>query len=271
MPSKSRLGEYDKAVQTLQQGLREGVWWSREGLLADSDLFPLHKRDDFNEVLVEGERRRLEAQLNSKPGLTVHTPPRSQEEDACPLIIALHGRGSNDIDFATEWKSVLAKSIVLAVPRSSQLMSAGTFCWDDLVKSEQEVVEAYSHVKGLYSINAGKIMLGGFSQGAALALYLALKNVVPCVGFIAVAPSFSVSPKGREEWPSLLRSGGGKGLRGCLCIGDQDPRFQKMQIMHSEMVNRGLQCQFAIERGMSHQYPGDFQSKLATAIDFILG
>jgi tetratricopeptide (TPR) repeat protein len=48
---QTRLGEYDKAVESLRQGLRESVWWSEHWLLGDADLLPLHDREDFKEVI----------------------------------------------------------------------------------------------------------------------------------------------------------------------------------------------------------------------------
>jgi predicted esterase len=185
-------------------------------------------------------------------------------------MIALHGRDTNDVDFAEDWKRAMANGVVLAVPRSSQLGSIGTFHWDDLEKSEREISVAYSRVQKTYNIDAGKVILAGFSQGAALAIYLALKKRVPCLGFIVVSPSLSISPKGSEEWPNLMRSGSGRGLRGWFFVGDQDPRFRELKAVYAELVDRGLQCRFLVAEGVSHAYPPDFESKLTSAIEFVL-
>jgi hypothetical protein len=88
-----------------------------------------------------------------------------------------------------------------------------------------------------------------------MAIYLALKKRVPCRGFIAVSQSLSISLKGSEEWPHLVPSGSGRGLRGWLFVGDQDPRFQKLKAMHAEMVGKGLQCRVSVAEGVSHTYP----------------
>jgi len=268
---QTRLGENDKAVESLRQGLREGVWWSEHWLLGDADLLPLHDREDFKELLAECASRGHQAQLGARPGLSVYTPPGYSAHRKYPLMIALHGRDTNDVDFSQDWKSALADGVVLAVPRSSQLGSIASFHWDDLGKAEREIAAAYSSVKMSHKIDAGKVILAGYSQGAALAIYLALKKRLSSVGFIGVAPSLSISPKGSEEWPNLVRSGTGKGLRGWLFVGDQDPRFQKQKAMHAEMVDRGLQCRVAVAGGVSHAYPQDFESKLISAIRFILG
>ncbi len=267
---QTRLGENDKAVESLRRGLREGVWWSEHWLLGDADLLPLHDREDFKELLAECASRGHQAQLGARPGLNVYTPLGYSDDRTRPLVIALHGRDTNDVDFAQDWKSALAEGVVLAVPRSSQLGSVGSFHWDDLEKSELEIAAAFSSVKKSYKIDAGKVILAGYSQGAALAIYFAMKQRMPSVGFIGVAPSLSISPKGSEEWPNLVRSGIGRGLRGWLFVGDRDPLFQKQRAMHAEMVNRGLQCRIAVAEGVSHAYPQDFESKLTSAIQFIL-
>jgi predicted esterase len=267
---QTRLGENDKAVESLRQGLRGGVWWSEHWLLGDADLLPLHDREDFKELLAECASRGHQAQLGARPGLNVYTPLGYSDDRTCPLMIALHGRDTNDVDFSQDWKSAKTNGVVLAVPRSSQLGSIGSFHWDDLDKAEQEIARAYSSVKKTYKIDARKVILAGYSQGAALAIYLTLKKRVPSVGFIGVAPSLSISPGTSEEWPNLMRSGTGSGLRGWLFVGDQDPRFQEQKAMHAEMVHRGLQCQIAVAEGVGHAYPRDFGSKLTSAIQFVL-
>jgi predicted esterase len=268
---QSRLEEYDNAVRTLRQALLTGVWWSEDWLLGDSDILPLQSREDFREILTECEKRRREAEANCKPGLTILTPSEYHTAGAYPLLIALHGRGNNDSDFATPWKAVLAKGMILAVPRSSQPMSSQTYRWDDLAKAEQEIVAAYSTVSNSCSIDARKVILAGFSQGGALAIYLCLKRSLPSVGFAAVAPSLSISPQGSEEWPTQIRSNKGKGLRGWLSIGDRDPHFENMKALRAEMDKVGLDCHFSIEEGLGHEYSKGFDQELGSAIHFLLG
>jgi predicted esterase len=129
-------------------------------------------------------------------------------------------------------------------------------------------------------LDSERLVLGGFSQGGALAVYSALKRLIPCRGFVAVAPSDWVRPEEKraterkqlsEPFASFVKASDCRGLRGVIIVGDKDPFFSKVQQLYTLMVGRGLDGKLIIEAGLGHEYPVGFDLKLKEAVDFVLG
>lgn len=267
----SRLGEFDEALQLLNEGTRRGLWWSEDALKLETDLDPVRERPEFKIFIAECERLKLMADRLAKPELTVLTPAGYSPRRAMPLMIALHPRGEDFEDFVILWRHALSKDVIVAFPRSSQLLTSHSRCWDDLAHSETEVAEVYSRLKNSYKLDNEKMILAGFSQGATLAINLALKGNMRARGFIAVAPASSVIPSHSEEFASFVKATRTPGLKGWLSVGDKDARFERINVLHSTMKQNGLKSEYVVELGLGHDYPDDFIVKLGRAVDFILG
>jgi predicted esterase len=145
--------------------------------------------------------------------------------------------------------------------------------------AERDVTWVYSQVREQKGVDKSKIVLAGFSQGAALAIYLSLKKAFPCKGFFAVAPSDWVMPEKQRaierDRPSrayleFVQSTDARGVRGQILIGEKDPFLKKMEFLKEEMVRRGLECNYSVEPRIGHEYPQDFGGKLRKAVNFVL-
>ena len=267
---RSRLGEWSEALQLLNEATRRGLWWSEEGLKTETDLDPVRERPEFKIFLAECERMKHVADRTAKPELTVLTPTDYSPKEARPVMIAFHPRGEDFEDFVRLWRHALSKGVIVAFPRSSQLFTSHSRCWDDLARSEREVSEMYSQLNSTYKLDKEKIILSGFSQGATLAIYLALKKRIRVRGFIAVAPASTVIPSHSEEFASFVKATRIPGLKGWLLVGDKDRFFERVSVLHSSMKQSGLLSEYNVERGLAHNYPDDFAVKLGRAVDFVL-
>jgi predicted esterase len=169
--------------------------------------------------------------------------------------------------------------MVLAAPWSSQVYCSDGRCWDNLQSAEKDVKWAISQVRDKYAVDWKKLVFGGFSQGGGLSIYSALKRLAPNLGFVAVASSDWVVPerpaperrKPSEAFSSFIKTSDCKGLRGVITIGDQDAFFPKVEQLYEMMVGRGLDGKLLVEKGIGHEYPQNFGTKLRTALDFVLG
>jgi hypothetical protein len=68
----------------------------------------------------------------------------------------------------------------------------------------------------------------------------------------------------------FIQASSGKGFRGQIFIGENDPFLRKMEFLKDEMVRRGLECKYSIQPETGHEYPHNFDSKLGESLRFVL-
>ncbi|HEV2120988.1 MAG TPA: hypothetical protein VGS11_12900 [Candidatus Bathyarchaeia archaeon] len=276
---QSRLGEPEEALQTLGKASKAGIWWPDQALLMEPDLESLQGRPEFKAIVAESQRLKQRALLAAKPGVIVLTPRNFSLEQRHPLLIGLTPRVGHPGDFAEHWVSVRNRGFLVAVPHSSQPFSSEEYCWDDPERSERDVVWAYKQIHNKYNIDPAKVILAGFSQGAALAIYLTLNRTFPCRGFIAVAASDWVAPESKpanqrehpsEIFSSFTRTKNVSGLKGVIIMGDRDPFLPKIKKLLEGMVERGLNCKIDVVQNLGHEFPTDFERRLESSTNFLL-
>ena len=111
------------------------------------------------------------------------------------------------------------------------------------------------------------LVIGGFSQGAALALFLAADGRLPgLMGCIAVAPSAAWT---REligpDLPSLAR------LRYLELTGTLDPHRVDCRRLAEQLQAAGAGVRLEVIDGLCHDYPTDFAQRLPAAVHWVLG
>ncbi len=260
---QSRLGQADQAIQTLQEALQQGYWWSTRRLLGDPDLKPLRERPEFQDIVAKCQHRYEEAQRSAEPELMLIEPKVSRKRP--PLLIALHGAGSMRFEEGVYWLPSVEAGFLLALPRSSQVFDAETFSWNDSEKAEKEVQVAYEQICDTFAFDTNQVVLAGFSQGGALAISLALKGKIPTIGFLAVAPAFR-----EDEVLNLpMRTAGKRGIRGYVFTGEEDYGLHRIKEFHSKAIAEGLDCKLIVEPGLGHEFPEDFADKLMEGLAFI--
>ena len=276
---QSRLGESEEAIQTLEKASKDGIWWPDQALLMEPDLEPLQSRPEFKAVIAESQRLKERALLSAKPGVMILTPRKYSAEESYPLVIALTPRIGHPGEFAEHWNGSRNRGFLLAVPHSSQPISSEEFCWDDPERSEHDVAWAYKQVRDKYNIDPAKVIVAGFSQGAALSLYLTLNRTFPSRGFIAVAASDWVAPEDKpanqrkhpsETFASFIRAKEVKELKGVIIMGDKDPFLPKIQTLLEGMVERGFKGKIDVVQNLGHEFPTDFEKRLESATNFLV-
>jgi hypothetical protein len=274
----ARLGKLDEALEAFDEGLRKGAWW-HEDSLGDADLDPIRGRPEFDRIRRECQHLKDRSAKVAKPDLLVIDPKVSGTEP-WPVLIVLHQRGGDrPSQTARGWSSVLERGVGLAVPWSSQVYDPDRRCWDNLEIAERDVMWMYSRLSEHKGVDLQNFVLAGFSQGAAVSIYMSLKRILACKGFVAVAPSDWVVPEAQRavqrdrpspEFTSFVQSSSAAGIRACIFVGENDPFLRKIEFLKGKMVNRGLECKYSVESGIGHEYPRNFEKNLAESVDFIL-
>jgi predicted esterase len=262
----ARMGNVEEAERVLAEAVEHGGWWSVEMLRGDDDLGPLQGRLRFEELVEVCDQRQREANLTARPQLVVVEPTRRA---TTTLLLALHGRAENAQETAERWRPARAHAIV-AAPQSSQAVGSGSYAWDDLELGGLEVADAYRQIAGARPVE--RVVLGGFSQGGALALAEALAGSrVPADGFVVVAPSI-----GRVGLPdvyalrALLPAAVARGIRGAIVSGDRDVRGEDAEMFARDAEWAGLPLHHDVVQDVGHEFPPDFGERLLAGLDFVL-
>ncbi|MEW6368388.1 MAG: hypothetical protein AB1714_27485 [Acidobacteriota bacterium] len=182
------VGDTEKAVATLESGLDRGIWFGKFDFLAEQ-WEPLKASESFKRFAEKNEAMMREAQKQAAMRLEIVTPEGYRADKSYPLFIALHGGGENTADLRPHWVSEkLKKEYIVAFVQSSQLVAMDGYTWEDLKTSAKEIGEAYRSVCEKHAVKKEDVVVGGFSSGGFASLAVALTNVIPVTGFIALCP-----------------------------------------------------------------------------------
>lgn len=257
----SRAGKTDEALKAMSAAMDQGMWWSEEQLRADDDLAPLQGLPAFEARVAECRTRHAAAQKDSKPDILIHLPTGDTPH---PLLIALHGRSNSPERDFRYWEPLLKMGWMLAMPQSSQLGSPNTFIWDDKLRAREEIAAHYEKLVDHYSIDGNRVILAGFSQGAALAIQIGLRGIIPARGFLSVVPAGIAM----DDFHELLVSK--HDVRGYLVAGGRDPRYEMFTQIHALLNQSGIPCEMEDHPEMGHEFPKDFDQTITKALKFLL-
>jgi amino acid adenylation domain-containing protein len=258
----ARLGDPTGALRVLQEAAAAGHWWSPR-LLDDPSLAALRELDGTARLLETCRRRHAEATGQSRPELHV-VRPEGPASAPRPLLLVLHGRGGDAARSAADWRAAADHGWVLAVPRSSQLLAPGVHGWDEPELARREVADHVAELAADPLVDRDRIVVAGFSQGATLALRLALGGEVGACGFLAVAPAGAES----EE---LLALAEGRPIPGRILVGDRDDDYGHAAALAAGLKARlGRALELVTYAGLGHQLPPSFREDLPAMLVALL-
>jgi predicted esterase len=261
------LGRKEKAMKMLEQGFSRGAWWSPKYLMSETKELENHPA--FSKILKQGEKRFNEEKQHAQAELIVRTPKKYSNKKMYPLLLVLHGAYSNNFDSEPYWLSILdKKQLFLASLQSSQIVSDHHHVWDDQDTALKDVENAYSTLKEHYRIDNSKVILGGISHGAEIALITIFSNRVPAKGFISAIPSVGAFTQQFVKNNSFQNKE--KGLKGCIIAGEKDPRYNKQKAVNEFLNKKGIPTQFHSYPELGHSIPDNFDQVLAKSIKFTL-
>ncbi len=115
--------------------------------------------------------------------------PSPSTEEPMPLLILMHGYGSNEQDMVSFSKALDPRAMILAV-RAPHKIAKDKYSWynldrnrngvkysfDELKESRTEVMNLIRLMQQEHNIDEENILVGGFSQGAIMSLALSMKH-----------------------------------------------------------------------------------------------
>ena len=238
-------GDLDAAERSVADALAAGHLWRVSILMAPS-LEPLRGRHRFEEVAAEARRRA--AARNLEPKLLVEPP--NNRTGIAPLLLAFHGAIGNAAGEIRHWKPASDLGFIVAAAQSSQPSTEDGFCWDP--PRERILQDVRAIVPGLPA--HGRTVLAGFSQGAWVALYLALEGSLVVAGSVVMVAPFAGS--GANLPPAWRR------VKVSILVGEHDPYRGDVEKLSAWLSERQHHVALEVVRGLGHVYPTDFAARL---------
>ncbi len=210
----ARAGDTPLAIQVFEQALADGFWCDPQMLREDEDLASLQGLPEFERLAAICQQHYEAAQALARPELALVQP--EGQDGSFPLLLALHGNSrniANSIDF---WRPAIAQGWLLAVPQSSQTVWPDAFVWNDRDRAVSEIQQHDAALAAQYPIDRSRVVVGGFSMGGGLAIWLPVSGAIEARGFVAVAPYL---PDAQSLAPLLDAQ---PSLRGYIIVGEND-------------------------------------------------
>ncbi len=220
----------------------------------------------FEQLVARALKRHAEIQAGSGPDLLVLTPKSTSEP--VPLFLARHGNNSTAEREADHWRGLVDDGWLVALPRSSQIgYRLGAYIWNDQTIAERELRAQHRALATSHRLQGSRSLIGGFSMGGRIAIRIALAQIVPVRGFIAV----SVWLPPLEEFEPHMDVARSHGVRGHLIAGGEDTgAVDGASQLRDALQQRGIPCELSVMQGVVHDYPADFSAELSRALTFLL-
>ncbi len=259
----AQAGERETALRILGDALDSGLWYAGEQLRADPSLHSLQGDPEFEALAARSEARCAVAQAEARPRLVTLQPQGRPPRGGYPLLMALHGNTASAAGSAPFWQPAVSNGWLVALPQSSQMVGNDAYVWDHHLLAVQEIEDHHRALREQHSLHPRRAVIGGFSMGGRLAVWMALQQTIPVRGFVAVAPWVPEI----ESWMPLVEGAKGSGLRGTIIVGENDAGcFTGARALGELLDSEGIACDLQVIPGLAHDYPADFAKRLQRAL-----
>ncbi len=225
----------------------------------------------FKKALALNNTLRDKAQTKTKSVYKIVLPKGFDAKKKYPLILIMHGGNQNIEITQKRWRSdELYKNNIVAILQSGWTVATNRFRWDLSGKgifqegtAIDEVKRLYNEILEKYSNNIGKIILVGFSQGATLAMNMAIYKDIDCHGVIAGCPFTDIE---KEHSLDLEK----RDIRFFVFTGDKDFAFKRTEKSMDILKQSGVKMIFKVNKDMGHQFSKDIETDIHEALKLIL-
>lgn len=147
--------------------------------------------------------------------------PLKKTDKASPLLIMLHGYGSNEEDLFDIAKALDERFMVISL-RGPQPLTEGGFCWYDIERipdkpfkydyakakeSRVKILAFISNACKTYKLDSNNVFVMGFSQGAIMGYDLALAAPKKIKGVLALSGRMMTESKNlKTDWTKAVKT-----------------------------------------------------------------
>jgi phospholipase/carboxylesterase len=166
--------------------------------------------------------------INDSLNYVVRVP--NESKNPAPMLILLHGYGSDENDLFSLVNQIPANWLVVSV-RAPNKISNNSYCWYSVKmenskiiinpkeeeKSREAILTLIHKLSTIYKVDTSKIVLAGFSQGANIAESTSLLNATIIKGFAVFSGRFLDELK-----PLLIKTQNYKNMMAFVAHGTED-------------------------------------------------
>ncbi len=294
--SYARKGDSDSAIDWLSKAAENGFSYVAS-MLRDDDLDSIRKHPDYETVLAKIKQNnahnfeRFVKEVAPNAIVKLFRPRNYNASKPAPLIVALHGMGSNANQFARHWKSLANEfDAILAVPQGMGKMGNGGYHWGTAEQGMYLVTQAIEKASNKYNVDKKRIILTGFSQGASVSFMYAIKHpqnisgIIPMSGyydsdFASISSMVHDSHKAggpnstensQVSGDSNLTSSSQPYPRFYIINGSQDREADNNRLACKLLKEAGVKAEVKIFPGVGHAFPPNAPKEFRIALEFVL-
>jgi poly(3-hydroxybutyrate) depolymerase len=198
-------------------------------------------------------------------------PAGYEPERSWPLVVGLHGYGSDAARFHDLWrKAAGVEGFVLATPQGEERTDEGVgWSWGEA--SDGTIRRCIDGVREAVRVDPERVYVAGFSQGAKVACRLGLRYPHVFAGIAALGCNFRTV--------SLAAGGGGSGdaagtltgLRVYVGRGELEPDPDVARAAVDTLRARGCAVELRVYAGVGHGLPAAREEELRRILAFLAG
>lgn len=237
----------DSALVWLNKAIKLGVYKFND----DTDFESLSDNEEYQALVSECEAKIME--LETQEWLPVVSVPENYSSDTLyPLLIALHGFGSNPESFARALDSIVTnKGYIFCCPYGPEIRGTTAFGWGDERVTDVRIKDAYIYTKEKYAVDTTDVILLGYSQGGYYAFMFGLQYAATYTGVICIAGYYD------DELDVYLAHEQQEATKFYLMIGELDRSFETNVYADSVFKARGIKSRLVSYPEMGHAFPAD--------------
>lgn len=260
--------QYEKAVEWLGAAADRGFYYTST-VLRDEDLDEIRDKPGFAAALEKirknnaAELEKFKAKADKAKVITV-APPGLDANKAVPLVVALHGYGSDANDIATTWREAAGRiGAVLIAPQALQPAGNG-FSWGVVEQGEFLVLRAIEKARTEFNIDPKRIVVTGFSQGGGMSYTMALRHPEMFAGVIPVAGYYE------HRVDPIPATAGAKLPRFFIMVGEKDDAVEINQEAAKRLEAIGVPMELRVYPKLGHRFPPEREKEMDAALKFVL-
>ena len=267
----ARAGHRDEALSWLERAAARG-YADLEMLDADPDLSADSgdARYVFARTTVARHRDAAveEARAKARDAPVVfHVPTPADDRSPIerPLIVALHGRGSSPAVMLPAFRALAdATGALLALPQALQPYGRG-YSWGSADLAEVVVLGAIESARRRAPFNTRQILLAGFSEGAWMAMRVALRHPDRVHGVMAMAGYHD------ERLVPGRRAEQARRLRVALLVGGDDGNIPtNNRQAEARLKAARIPVMLRVFPNVGHHLPPNAIAEMKEAVAFLL-